>query len=457
MVHHLPVFNYSAAQGRAGFHERLSRLRETTALTGEHAEATARIVGDVAERGDEAVVQYMQRFTDPAFSAGRIAVSAGEIAAAAEQTRRDQPELVAALERAVANIRRYQEHIYPADPPAVEWSGARLGLRHRPVPSAGLCVPGGSAVLFSTLLMLAVPARVAGVPASELAVIHPPPTSGGGAGGGYISPIVLTACQMLGIEKVYRVGGAQGVAALAYGTETVAPVSMVAGPGNVFVQLAKAQVAGVVGTDNGFYGPSEIVSIADETANPAWVAADLIAQAEHDPGKCFLLTWQKSVLEAVLQQIEGQLARRGRQDAILAALRDESAAVLVRDRDEAIELANTLAAEHVNLAVAEPEVVLEHLHHAGEIFLGDTAPVATGDYYAGPSHCLPTGTTARFTSGVSVHTFLKRTGTVAYPSGVPREAADDIIRLAEAEGLDAHADSVRQRAVDGFRPTRSPR
>jgi histidinol dehydrogenase len=260
-----------------------------------------------------------------------------------------------------------------------------------------------------------------------------------------LSPLVLAACAMLGIDKVYRIGGAQALAALAYGTETVTPVDLIAGPGNVFVQLAKAQVSGVVGTDNGFYGPSEIVTIADGSADPRRVAADLIAQAEHNPGKCFLISWSAKVLRGILAEVERQKAGRARLEPIDKALTHESAALLVRDEQEALALADTLAAEHVNLAVGEPRRMLARLRHGGEFFLGDQTPVAAGDYYAGPSHCLPTGTTARFASGVSVYTFLKRSGTVEYPRGMSARTVAAIARLAEAEGLDAHAQSARVR------------
>jgi histidinol dehydrogenase len=247
---------------------------------------------------------------------------------------------------------------------------------------------------------------------------------------------------MLGIEHVYRIGGAQAVAALAYGTERIEPVSLIAGPGNVYVQLAKQMVSGDVGTDGGFYGPSEIVTIADESADPACVASDLIAQAEHDPGKCFLIGWSRPVIDRITEELVRRVARLGRRDAIDKSLAEESAAVLVRDEAEAAEIADRIAAEHVNLAVADPEAWLQRLRNGGEFFLGDQTPVAAGDYYAGPSHCLPTGTTARFASGISVHTFLKRSGTLHYRNGLPAEAAETIARLAELEGLDAHAESV---------------
>lgn len=438
----LPVFDLTTDAGKRGFDERLERLRATASAGSDAARATAAILADVKARGDAAVVDYMRRWTDPDFRADRIRVSADEIEAAHGQL---SPDLRDAIEAAIDQVRQYQRHILPRDAEPVTIGGAELGLKFTPVDSAGLCVPGGTAVLFSTLIMLAVPAQVAGVDVKRISVINPPPTRKAGEPVRDISPIVLATCRMLGVERVYRIGGAQGVAALAYGTESVEPVDLIVGPGNVFVQLAKAQVNGVTGTDGGFYGPSEIVTVADASADPRRVAADLIAQAEHDPGKCFLVAWQRGVIDAIAADVERQLAQRSRQSAIRAALDTESAAVLVRDVDEAMAVANTIACEHVNLAVADPDELLAQLRHGGEVFLGDATPVAAGDYYAGPSHCLPTGTTARFTSGISVYTFLKRMGTVAYRHGMPRDAIARIARMAEAEGLDAHAASVRVR------------
>ena len=201
-------------------------------------------------------------------------------------------------------------------------------------------------------------------------------------------------------------------------------------------------VAGVCGTDGGFYGPSEIVTVADESANPAYIASDLIAQAEHNPGKCFLIAWSKDVIEKIDQEIALQMSQRTRSEFIQKALDTESCAVLVDNMQQAVDVANTIAAEHVNLAVADPKALFEQITNGGEFFLGDQTPVAAGDYYAGPSHCLPTGTTARFTSGISVYTFLKRSGTVCYPNGMSKQTIDNIARLAQAEGLDAHANSA---------------
>ncbi|MFA9476744.1 histidinol dehydrogenase [Phycisphaerales bacterium AB-hyl4] len=438
----LPRFDLSTDLGRQGYDQCLARLRATASSSSDAAATVERVVADVANEGDAALVRYMQKWTDPQFTADRIRVQPTELASAVREL---DPELREAIASAIKQVREYQEHILPRDPKPIELGGAELGLRFTPVDSVGLCVPGGTAVLFSTLIMLAVPAQVAGVAPDRIAVMSPPPTRTGDQAVGDISPIVLATAHLLGITRVYRIGGAQGVAALAHGTASVEPVDMIAGPGNVFVQLAKAQVAGVTGTDGGFYGPSEIVTIADASANPARVAADLIAQAEHDPGKCFLVAWSPAVLDDVQSQIEKQLRERKRVAAIEKALTQDSCAVLVADASQAVAVANEIACEHLNLAVADPDAMLKEVRHAGEVFLGDTTPVAAGDYYAGPSHCLPTGTTARFTSGISCYTFLKRTGTVAYRQGMPKRAIDHVARMADAEGLDAHAASARLR------------
>jgi histidinol dehydrogenase len=440
----LPIFDLSTPAGRGAFEERLSKLRATASASGEAAQTVASIVEDVRTRGDEALVRYMRHWTDPDFSTARIRVTGKELAAAEKQI---DPKIRRAIKTSIEHVREYQEHIKPRDPRPVKIGGATLGLRFTPVESVGLTVPGGRAVLFSSLIMLAVPAMVAGVPREAISVINPPPTRREGEPVADISPLVLATCRMLGIERVYRIGGAQAVAALAYGTQSVETVAMVAGPGNVFVQLAKQQLAGLVGSDNGFYGPSEIVTLADTTADPARVAADLIAQAEHDPGKCFLVAWSRRVVERIAAEVERQKAGRRRLAAIEKALANESAAVLAKNQKQALEIADTIAAEHVNLAVKDPRATLAKLKHGGEFFLGDQTPVAAGDYYAGPSHCLPTGTTARFASGISVFTFLKRSGTVEYPRGVDARTIEDIAAMAVAEGLDGHAESVRVRRM----------
>lgn len=438
----LPIYDLREDAGQRSWQDRLARLRSTASLDGEEARVVREIVDDVRRRGDEAIVEGMRRFTDPAYDASRIAVAREEFDRAEANL---DPALREALEAAIANVRAYQEHIRPADPAPIQLGGAELGLRFTPVDSVGLTVPGGVAVLVSTVVMLAVPAIAAGVDPRNIRIVHPPPTRREGEAASDIRPEVLATCRMLGVETVYRVGGAHAVAGLAYGTDTIEPVEMIAGPGNVYGQLAKQLVNGACGTDGGFYGPSEIVTVADETADVSCVAADLIAQAEHDPGKCFLVAWSRDVVDGIVAELERQLAERGRIAAIERALDEESACLVVADEAEAARVADEIAAEHVNLAVADPQAWLGRLRNGGEFFLGDQTPVAAGDYYAGPSHCLPTGTTARFASGISVYTFLKRSGTVHYRDGLPKEAADAIARLAELEGLDAHAESARVR------------
>ena len=432
----LPVLDYAKPADRRALDRLIGRLRAQAAGSGDVAASVARIVDDVAERGDAAVVDAMRKWTDPAFDAARIRVLPEELADAHNAL---APELCDALTAAIDNVRAYQGHILPQAPPRITQHGAELGLRFTPMQRVGLAVPGGKAAYPSSVIMNAVPAQVAGV--DELAIVCPPPT---GVHGGDVNPLVLAVCHMLGISEVYRIGGAQAIAALAFGADSVQPVDFIAGPGNAFVQQAKRQVFGLVGID-GFYGPSEVVVLADGTAEPDHVAADLLAQAEHDPGCCFLISMDRATLDNINAAVDEQLPDRARRQVIEPALAEWSAAVLVEDEETALALVDRLAAEHVTLAVADPQAALTRLHHGGAFFLGCETPVASGDYYAGPSHCLPTGTTARFTSGISVYTFLKRSSIERYPAGLPDAAIDHIAALADAEGLEAHAHSVTLR------------
>ena len=283
--------------------------------------------------------------------------------------------------------------------------------------------------------MLAVPAQAAGV--RQIVVATPPSKYGR-------SDLVLAACHELKLEHVFRTGGAAAVAAMALGTATIPRVDKIVGPGNLYVQLAKRELAGAVGID-GFLGPSEILTLADDTGNPAFIAADLIAQAEHDPGSCFLLTDSPALAQRVSTEIDLQFKSRDRSTALEKSLSNHSAIILSSSMQDLIALANRFAAEHVNLQVKDPSAVLENLHHAGAIFIGAWSPVAAGDYVAGPSHCLPTNTTARFSSGVSVYEFLKRSSIVRYEQNGLAADADAIISLANAEGLDGHAASITAR------------
>ena len=420
-------------------------LRGSAWGRGDAAKLVARIIDDVESEGDRAVERYMREWTDPEFSAKTIRVAPKELVDALRNLNR---ELREAMQKAIGQVRAYQQHIMPTDALPLTLGNAELGMRFTPVSSVGLLVPGGRAAYPSTVIMLAVPALVAGVAKDAISVVTPPPTrrAKGESDGepGDVSPLVLAACALLGIDRVYRIGGAQGVAALASGTHSVKPVDMIVGPGNLYTQLAKMQVHGRVGID-GFYGPSEVLVIADDSANPVRVAADLIAQAEHDPGRCFLVAWSHKVIGQVNEQIDHQLTLRHRRKEIEAALKNGSAALLVTGEAEAVTVADQIAPEHVSLAVARPGDWLKRLRHGGAYFVGDSSPVAAGDYIAGPSHCLPTGTTARFASGVSVYTFLKRSGTVSYPKGIPTSLIDAAVCLAKAEGLDGHAASLRIR------------
>jgi len=451
----LPIYDMSTTHGRVKFHGKVEQLAESVSPTSEAGIQVAQIIDEVRADGDDAVIAQMRKWTDPKFGIDRVVVSESDIQGSLSRLTSTAPDLLAVLKRSIAHVREYQRHIIPEPPSPIQIAGATLGLRFTPVNSVGLLVPGGRAAYPSTVIMLAVPAIEAGVSVDNITVVTPPPTilpgqpvskPGGplAARDGDISPLVLATFALLGIKRVFRIGGAGAVAALALGTTLVPRVDLIVGPGNQYVQLAKQQLAGRVGID-GFYGPSEIVTIADESANPARVAADLIAQAEHDPGRCFLVSWSRNVIDRVTEEIQTQLVTRKRAAAIEQSLSEWSAAILVRDEAEAITVADTLAAEHVSLAVKDPAMLLERLRHGGEFFLGDATPVAAGDYYAGPSHCLPTGTTARFASGISVYTFLKRSGTVAYQNGMPAQAIADVARFAEAEGLDGHAESARLR------------
>jgi histidinol dehydrogenase len=390
------------------------------------------IIADVAARGDDALVDNARKFDFADFTPEMIRVTRKEMTDAVTRVPVDQ---LSAIRRSIAQVREYQTHIFPVAPPALKRPGVELGLRFTPLDSAGLYFPGGKAAYPSSLIMLTVPAIAAGV--KQIVVATPPSKYGR-------SDLVLAACAELKLEHVYRAGGAAAIAAMALGTATIPRVDKIVGPGNLYVQLAKRELAGAVGID-GFLGPSEIVTIADDSGNPAFIAADLIAQAEHDPGSCFLLTDSSKLAAAVALEIKAQMKSRARTAALEKSLQHHSAIIVDESMDRLIALANRFAAEHVNVQVKNPDAVLKNLVHAGAIFIGPYSPVAAGDYVAGPSHCLPTNTTARFSSGVSVYEFLKRTSLVKYDAEGLKNDAAAIISLANAEGLDGHAASVEIR------------
>jgi histidinol dehydrogenase len=397
-----------------------------------------RICADVAARGLEAALDYTRRIDGVTLEAARVRVSAGELAEAYRQADSGYLETIA---RVRGNIVAYQEAIRHRDVTVDRGQGIELGLLYRPIRRVGVCIPGGAAAYPSSLLMTVVPAQAAGV--AEIAVVVPPSPFGG------FNTDILAACHALGLTEVYRIGGAQGIASLAYGLSSLGlePVDKIVGPGNLFVALAKQYVFGTVDIDS-IAGPSEVVLIADRSAVPAFVASDLISQAEHSPGSGILLTWESGLIDQVAAALEEQMARLGRGELARDSLERFGALVLVRDEDEAVAIANQIAPEHLHVSTAEPRRLLHRLMNAGAIFLGHFAPVAAGDYAAGPSHVLPTGGTARFASGLSCNDFLKRSSVIALDRDGLAALAPDIRLLADKEGLSAHRLSVDLRLDD---------
>ena len=443
----IPVLRLGDPADAARVRSQIARLRLGAAdlalgvgTRGEKAEIVRGMLADVATHGDAAVVDSVRRFDDPEFDASRLRVRPEEMAAAHE---RIDPALRKALRRAIDQVREYQSHVMPSEPHALLRGGLSLRLRFTPLDSVGIYFPGGRAAYPSTLVMLAVPAKVAGV--KRVVACTPPGRFGN-------SDVVLAAAHAIGIDEMYRMGGVAAIGALAFGTASVAAVDKIVGPGNEYVQLAKRAVTGAVGVD-GFLGPSEIVTIADASADARYVAADLLAQAEHDPGSCILLTDSASLANAVVREISARLSELQRSEAIVRALDNESMIVVDESMDRLIELADTIACEHVSLQTRDNDAVLSHLKHAGAVYVGPYSPVAAGDYVAGPSHCLPTNTTARFGSGISVYEFLKRTSVVTYDRAALTADAPAIQALAAAEHLDAHAASVAVR-LSSPRPVR---
>ena len=388
------------------------------------------ILADVKARGDAALIDYTRRFDRHDLDGTGWEVPRAERRAALDGLDRD---LRAALELAAERITAFHAAQRPADSDAIDAAGVRMGARWRPVDAAGLYVPGGRAAYPSTVLMNAIPARAAGV--GRLAMVTPTPN-------GEINPLVLAAAEIAGIDEVWRVGGAQAIAALAYGTGRIAAVDVVVGPGNAWVAEAKRQLYGVVGIDM-VAGPSEIVVVADGDNDPAWIAADLLSQAEHDPtSQSILLTDDAAFADAVARSIETQLATLATGETARAAWAANGAIILVPTLGAALPLVDRLAPEHLELAVADPDALFARVRHAGSVFLGRHTPEAVGDYVAGPNHVLPTGRRARFASGLSVLDFMKRTSFIACdPASLARIGPAAVV-LARAEGLPAHAASV---------------
>lgn len=404
-----------------------------------HKEATVReVLQAVKRQGDRALLHYTSEFDHVTLKPEELRVDGSELDAAYQQVSK---ELLDAIQLACHQIEAFHRQRIPKSWVHFAADDVVLGKRYTPVDRAGLYVPGGQAAYPSTVLMNAIPAKVAGVP--RIVMVTPP-----GAAGGGISPAVLVAAQEAGIEEIYRVGGAQAIAALAYGTETVPKVDVITGPGNIYVTLAKKLVYGTVGIDS-LAGPSEVLIIADKTANPAHVAADMLAQAEHDQMAAAILLTDDSVLaRKVVEEVERQLIDHPRRMLTEKAIAHYGLVVVVESLEVAAELSNEFAPEHLELEIADPWGLVEKIRHAGAIFLGYSTPEAVGDYLAGPNHTLPTSGSARYASALSVETFLKHSSLVQYSPTALQKVAGAIDVLTAAEGLSSHAASVRLRIRD---------
>lgn len=401
---------------------------------GDVAGVVTQILRDVKARGDAALAEYSAKFDGYMLADDADWVITADTCRAAYDAL--EPGLRDALELATARIRAYHADQLPQDRDFTDAAGVRQGAIWRAVDAAGLYVPGGRAAYPSSLLMNAIPAKVAGV--GRLVVTTPTPQ-------GKTNPLVLAAAHIAGVDEIWRIGGAQAVGALAHGTDKIAPVDVITGPGNAYVAEAKRQLYGVVGIDM-VAGPSEILVIADGQNDPEWTAADLLSQAEHDPvAQSILITDDADYAARVISAVDAQLAELATGPAARASWDDYGVVIVVDDLDQSIPLANALAAEHVELAVADPEPFLHAIKHAGSVFLGRMTPEAVGDYVAGPNHVLPTGRRARFASGLSVLDFMKRTSFIALDDAALGAVGPAAVALAHAEGLPAHAKSVELR------------
>lgn len=409
---------------------RISTLEATWFRDDSKRDKVKNIIEDVSRRGDEAVAEYTEKFDGVKLAPGQFRISEKDLRKAHDEI---NPRLLASLRQAIKNVRKYQEEIFIG-------KKKHPGVKYTPIKRIGICVPGASAPLPSTVIMTAVPAQVAGV--KEIVVVSPPRHKGS------IHPVILAVCHELGIDEVYRIGGAQAIAALARGTDTIRKVYKIVGPGNQWVQMAKREVFGSVDIDL-IAGPSEVLIIANDKANPSWVAADMLSQAEHDPGSAILLTDSQKLAENVLNELGRQMEQLNRAKEINECLKKFSGIVVLKNMSKVIKVANDLAAEHLQIQCGEQsKEVADRIVNAGAIFIGAYSPVAVGDYWAGPSHTLPTGMTAKFFSALSANDFVKSTSIIEYDKEKLAESAEDIIRLAEVEGLDAHARSVRIRQED---------
>ncbi|MGV2827681.1 histidinol dehydrogenase [Myxosarcina sp. GI1(2024)] len=400
-------------------------------------ETVRNIITTVKHHGDRALLEYTKKFDGQSLAAEQLRVSASELDAAYQHISQD---LLHAIQLACQKIEAFHRQRVPKSWVKFEDDDVVLGRRYTPVDRAGLYVPGGRAAYPSTVLMNAIPAKVAQVPRTIM--VTPPGAEG------EINPAVLVAAQEAGVEEIYRIGGAQAIAALAYGTETIPQVDVITGPGNIYVILAKKMVYGKVGIDS-LAGPSEVLIIADAEANPVHVAADLLAQAEHDPmAAAILLTTDNNLARQVQTEVSRQLENHSRKILTEKAIAHYGLIVLVDSLATAAELSNLFAPEHLELEVAEPWELLDQIRHAGAIFMGNSTPEAVGDYLAGPNHTLPTSGAARYASALGVETFMKHSSLIDYSSTALKKMSSTIQILAQAEGLPSHADSVKLRTED---------
>jgi len=394
------------------------------------------ILQQVREQGDQALLEYTARYDGVQFGAHELRVSAEEINLSYDSC---ETANLNALEFAAARIESFHKHQIPTGFSFTDDSGVMLSTRWSPIQSVGLYVPGGQAVYPSSLLMNAIPARLAGV--KRMALVVPCPT-------GVINPYLLAAAKMSGIDEIYRIGGAQAVAALAYGTETVTPVDKIVGPGNAYVAEAKRQVFGVVGID-AIAGPSEILVVADKETNPVWIAIDLLSQAEHDcDAQCTLITDDVGLAEEVETEIAKCLETLERSKIARTSWQENGMIILVDELQDAPSLINRIAPEHIELAISHPERIIDKIRNAGTIFIGRHTPEAIGDYVAGPNHVLPTAGSSRFASGLSVADFCKSTNLVECDDESLRAIGQPGITLAQLEGLEGHAKSIAIRLSD---------
>jgi histidinol dehydrogenase len=403
-----------------------------------HKEATVNeIVQTVKRQGDKALIHYTAEFDGQSLTVDRLRVSGAELDAAYQQVSK---ELLKAIELAAENIEAFHRQRVPKSWVTFGEDDIVLGKRYNPVDRAGIYVPGGRACYPSTVLMNAIPAKVAGVP--QIAMVTPPGADKN------LHPAVLVAAQVAGVEEIYRVGGAQSIAALAYGTDTIAKVDVITGPGNIYVTLAKKLVYGTVGIDS-LAGPSEVLIIADERANPTHVAADLLAQAEHDPmAAAILITTDLKLATAVQAAVESQLQNHPRRTLTEKSIAHYGLIVVVESLEVAAELSDRFAPEHLEIKTEDPWGLVNKIRHAGAIFLGDSTPEAVGDYLAGPNHTLPTSGAARYASALSVETFMKHSSLIQYSPAALSKVGSAIDALTKAEGLFSHGESVRLRLSD---------